>query len=132
MLCCSCVAEFRLVQFDSCDQRAISKGLFHTATLKSLHCMSFWSVSTWGYRADVFETEQVLLESRRRVFFFWFLLVMWTSCNELFNTFLVSGDVCDEGVLHSSMFKPAAFLSKHTNVKTCKHLFVVSTPLCSF
>ena len=36
----------------------------HTATLKSLHCMSFWSVSTWGCRADVFETEQVLLESR--------------------------------------------------------------------
>ena len=27
---------------------------------------------------------------------FWFLLVFWTSCNELFNTFLVSGDVCDE------------------------------------
>ena len=24
----------------------------------------------------------------------------------------MSGDVCDEGVLHSSMFKPAAFLSK--------------------
>ena len=131
MLCCCCVAEFRLVQFDSCGQRAISEGLFHTATLKSLHCMSFWSVSTWCYRADVFETEQVLLESRRE-FFFWFLLVMWTSCNELFNIFLVSGDVCDEGVLHSSMFKPAAFLSKLTNVKMCKHLFVVSTPLCSF
>ena len=36
----------------------------HTAMLKSLHCMSFWSVSTWGCRANVFETEQVLLESR--------------------------------------------------------------------
>ena len=36
----------------------------HTATLKSLHYMSSWSVSTWCYRADVFETEQVLLESR--------------------------------------------------------------------
>ena len=34
----------------------------HAATLKSLHCLSFWSVSTWGCRA-VFETEQVLLES---------------------------------------------------------------------
>ena len=39
MLCCCFVAEFRLVQFDSCDQQ-------------------------WGYRADVFETEQVLPESR--------------------------------------------------------------------
>ena len=73
MLCCCCVAEFRLVQFDSCDQRAISEGLFHTATLKSLHCMSFWSVSTWCYRADVLKTEQVLLQYRGE---FWFLLVM--------------------------------------------------------
>ena len=32
----------------------------HTATLKSLHCVSFWSVSTWGHQSDVFETEQVL------------------------------------------------------------------------
>ena len=29
MLCCCCVAEFRLVQFDSCDQQAISVGLFN-------------------------------------------------------------------------------------------------------
>ena len=36
----------------------------HTATLKSLHCLSFWSVSTWGCPAHVFETEQVLPESR--------------------------------------------------------------------
>ena len=28
MLCCCFVAEFRLIQFDSCDQRAISEGLF--------------------------------------------------------------------------------------------------------
>ena len=55
-------------------------------------------------------------------FFFWFLLVLWTSCNELFNTFLVSEDVCDEGALYSWMFKPAAFLSKFTSVKMCKHL----------
>ena len=34
----------------------------------------------------------------------------------------MSGDVCDEGVLHSSMFKPAAFLSKLASVKMCKHL----------
>ena len=34
----------------------------------------------------------------------------------------MSGDVCDEGVLHSSMFKPAAFLSKFTSVKMCQHL----------
>ena len=65
--------------------------------------------------------------------FFWnlvesfgFLLVLWTSCNELFNTFLVSGDVCDEVVFHSSMFKPAAFLSKLSSVKMCKHLRGVS------
>ena len=37
MLCCCCVAEFRLIQFDSCDQQAFYEGLFHTATLKSLH-----------------------------------------------------------------------------------------------
>ena len=36
----------------------------HTATLKSLHCLSFRSVSKWGCRSDVFETEQVLLEPR--------------------------------------------------------------------
>ena len=58
---------------------------------------------------------------------FWFLLVLWTSCNELFNTFLVSGDVCDDVVFHSSMFKPAAFLSKLTSVKMCKHLRGVNT-----
>ena len=39
-----------------------------------------------------------------------FLLVLWTSCNELFNTFLISGDVCDEVVFVSSMFKSPAFL----------------------
>ena len=93
----------------------------HTATLKSLHCMSSWSVSTWCCRADVFETEQVLLESRGE-FFFRFLFVLCTSCNELFSTFLMSGDVCDEVMLHSWMFKSAAFLSKHTSVKMCKHL----------
>ena len=27
MLCCCFVAEFRLVQFDSCDQKAFSEGL---------------------------------------------------------------------------------------------------------
>ena len=53
---------------------------------------------------------------------FWFLLVLWTSCNELFNIFLVSGDVCDEGVFHSSMFKPAAFLAKLTSIKMFKSL----------
>ena len=53
---------------------------------------------------------------------FWFLLVLWTSCNELFNTFLVSGDVCDEVVFHSSMFKSPAFLSKLTSIKMYKSL----------
>ena len=48
---------------------------------------------------------------------FWFLLVLWTSCNELFITFLVSEDVCDEVVFHSSMFKSPAFLSKLTSIK---------------
>ena len=62
---------------------------------------------------------------------FWFLLLLRTSCNELFNTFLVSGDVCDEVVFHSSMFKTPAFLSKLTSIKMFK-LFVVSTRLCFF
>ena len=53
---------------------------------------------------------------------FWFLLVFWTSCNELFNTFRVSGDVCDELVFHSSMFKTPAFLSKLTSIKMFKSL----------
>ena len=53
---------------------------------------------------------------------FWFLLVMWTSCKELFNTFLVSGDVCVEVVFRSSMFKTAAFLSKLTSIKMYKSL----------
>ena len=35
----------------------------HTATLKSLHLSELLECSTWGYRADVFETEQVLLAS---------------------------------------------------------------------
>ena len=51
---------------------------------------------------------------------FWFLPVLWTSCNELFYTFVVSGDVCDEVVFHSSMFKSPAFLSKLTSIKMYK------------
>ena len=43
-------------------------------------------------------------------------------CNELFNTFLISGDVCDEVVFVSSMFKSPEFLSKLTSVKRRKHL----------
>ena len=53
---------------------------------------------------------------------FWFLLVLWTSCNELFNTFLVSGDVCDAVVFHSWMFKTPAFLSNLTSIKMFKSL----------
>ena len=66
---------------------------------------------------------------------FWFLLVLWTSCNELFNTFLVSGDVCDEVVFHSSMPKSPAFLSKLTSIKMYKSLRGVNAfvffPTCS-
>ena len=65
---------------------------------------------------------------------FGFSLVLWTSCNVLFNTSLrdhsggiylcmnVSRDMCDEVVYHSLMSKPAAFLSKLTSVKMNKHL----------
>ena len=35
--------------------------------------------------------------------------------------------MCDDVVFHSSMFKPAAFLSKLTSVKMCKHLRGVNT-----
>ena len=45
---------------------------------------------------------------------------MFSKLNKFF--WNVSGDVCDEGVLHSWTFKPAAFLSKLTSVKMCKHL----------
>ena len=41
----------------------------------------------------------------------------------------VSGDVCDEVVSHSSISKPAAFLSKLTSVQTsswCQRLCVLS------
>ena len=66
---------------------------------------------------------------------FWFLLVMWTSCNELFNTFLVSGDVCDEVVFNSSMINSPAFLSKLTSIKMYKSLRGVNAfvffPTCS-
>ena len=77
------------------------------------------------------ETEQVLLEYRGE---FWFLLVLWTSCNVLINTSLrdhsggiylcmnVSGDVFDEVVSRSLMSMPAAFLSKLTSVEMSKHL----------
>ena len=37
MLCCCCVSEFRLVQFDSCVNEQSLKVFSHTATLKSLH-----------------------------------------------------------------------------------------------
>ena len=59
----------------------------------------------------------------------WFLLVLWTSCNELFNTFLISEDVCDEVVFHSSMFKSPAFLSKLTSIKMYKSIRSVNIPL---
>ena len=40
----------------------------------------------------------------------------------MFNTFLVSGDVCDEVAFHSSMFKSLAFLSKLKSIKMYKSL----------
>ena len=95
----------------------------YTATMESLHYLCICSGD--------FETEQVLLEYRGEL---WFLLVLWTSCNVLFNTSLrdhsggiylcmnVSGDVCGEVVSHSLMPKPAAFLSKLMSVKMNKHL----------
>ena len=64
MLCCCFVAEFRLVQLIIVINKQSLKVFSHTATLKSLHCMSFWSVSMWSCQADVFENEQILLESR--------------------------------------------------------------------
>ena len=77
--------------------------------------------------ASDFKTEQVPLQYRGEV---WFLLVLCTSCNVLFTTSLrdrsggiylcmnVSGDVCDEVVSRSSMYKPAAFLAELTSVQT--------------
>ena len=85
-----------------------------------------------------FETEQVLLEYRGE---FGFLLVLWTSCDVLFNTSLrdpsggiylcmnVSGDMCDEVVSCSLMSKLAAFLSQLTSVKMNKHLCGLN-PFC--
>ena len=93
----------------------------YSATMEGLHYLCIWSVITVVCCTGDFETEQVLLEYRGK---FWFLLVLWTSCNVLFHTFLrdhsggiylcmnVSGDVCDEVVFHSLMSKPAK-MNKH-------------------
>ena len=64
MLCCCFVADFRLVQFDSCDQQAFSECLSPHRNAEEFAMPNFGSVSTWCCRADAFETEQVLLESR--------------------------------------------------------------------
>ena len=122
------------------NQRALNVFSYST-TLESLHYLCIWSVITLVCCIGDFETEQVLLEYRGE---FWFLLVLWTSCNVLFTTFLsnhyggvyqfmkVSGDVCDEVVSHSLMSKSAAFLSKLTSVKMnktslwCQRLCVLS------
>ena len=120
MLCCCFVAECRLVQFDSCDQQAFSEGLSphrnaeEFALPEFLECKHVGAVQLMFSKLNKFF--QNLVES------FWFLLVLWTSCNELFNTFLVSGDVCDEVVFHSSMFKSPAFLSKLTSITMYKSL----------
>ena len=65
-VCCAVASllNFALFNLIVVINKHSSESVFHTAMLKSLHCRSFWSVSTWGCRADVFETEQVLLESR--------------------------------------------------------------------
>ena len=93
----------------------------YSATMEGLHYLCIWSVITVVCCTGDFETEQVLLEYRGK---FWFLLVLWTSCNVLFHTFLrdhsggiylcmnVSGDVCDEVVSRSLMSKPAK-MNKH-------------------
>ena len=55
---------------------------------------------------------------------FWFLLMLWTSCHELlFNTFLVSGNVCDEVVFHSS----SSLLHFFQSSRVFKHLRGVNT-----
>ena len=65
MLCCCFVAEFRLVQFDGCDRQAFSEGISPHRNAEEFASPEFLEyVSTWGCRADLFETEQVLLESR--------------------------------------------------------------------
>ena len=79
MLCCCFVVEFRLVQFDGCDQQAFSEGLFPHRN------------------AEEFALHELLEFKQLNKFFWnlaescWFLLMLWTSCNELFNKFLVSG-----------------------------------------
>ena len=62
-VCCVVASLLNLALFKVINKQSL-KVFSRTATLNSLHCMSFWSVSTWGHRADVFETEQFLLESR--------------------------------------------------------------------
>ena len=64
MLCCCFVAEFRLVQFDSCDQQAFSEGLSPHRNTEEFALPEFLECKHVGCRADVFETVQVLLESR--------------------------------------------------------------------
>ena len=131
------LALFRLIV--AINKRAVNVFFFpSTSTTESLHYLCIWNVITLVWRTGYFETEQVLLQYRGD---FWFLLVLWTSCNVLFTTFLrdhsggiylcmnVSGDVCDEVVSHSSMSKLAAFLAELTSVQTsswCQRFCVLS------
>ena len=68
MLCCCFVAEFRLVQFDSCDQQAFSESLFPHRNAEESALHELLECKHVSCRADVFETEQVLLESRGEFF----------------------------------------------------------------
>ena len=114
-VCCVFTLSLNLALFNlkvAINKRALNV-LSYTATMESLHYLCFWSVITLVCCTRDFETEQVLLECGGE---FWFLLVLWTSRNVLFNTSM--GD--HSGGIYLGM-----------NVSGDAFLSAVSTPSCS-
>ena len=71
------IALFNLIV--AINKRALNV-FSNTETMESLRYLYIWSVITLVCCTGDFETEQVILEYRGE---FWFLLVLWTSCNVL-------------------------------------------------
>ena len=86
-VCCVFTLSLNLAIFNLIvviNKRALNV-FSYTATMESWHYLCVWSVITLVCCTGDFETEHVLLEYRGE---FRFLLVLWTSCNVLFNTSL--------------------------------------------
>ena len=119
MLCCCFVAEFRFVQFDSCDQQAFSEGLSpHRNTEEFLECKHV------GCRADVFRNCTSSSGISWRVFGF-------CSCcgHPAMNCSTLSW--CLEMCVTKLCFtvRCSRFLSKLTSIKMYKSLRGVNAPV---